>query len=238
MQNLIRPVDLARAWPFFAGLLVVAVLAFWPTYFAPGLKASGFYIHLHAATASLWLVALITQPWLIRKYRFEVHRVVGKAAALLGPFVLASILLLANNKIRTVPAEAYQPQTYVLYLQLSLGTLFAEAFVLAMIYRRKTEIHARFMVCTGLTLIDPVFARLAFALHPSTVDYHQWITFALTDAVLILLVWLERRDRIARWVFPTMLGIFILTQLPALLGWTNSDAWQAFAKSFQSIPLT
>jgi hypothetical protein len=35
-----------------------------------------------------------------------------------------------------------------------------------------------------------------------------------------------------------MLPIFMLSQLPAVLGLTGSGAWQAFARWFQGLPLT
>lgn len=105
--------------------------------------------------------------------RFDLHRAAGLISYALVPLLLLSILLLANFKIRTVAAADYQIQTYVLYLQFFLGLLFAVSYVLAMVYRKDAEIHARFMVCTGLTLIDPVFARVFFWLHQPSAAYHQ-----------------------------------------------------------------
>ena len=230
--------NLDRSWPFVAALLVIAFVAFWPTYFAPGLSTSSFYVHFHAVTAALWMLLLVVQPFLIRRYRFDTHRAVGRVSYLLVPLLLISMVLLANYRLRSVPAEAYQLQTYVLYLQVSLAGLFALSFALAMVFRREAEVHGRFMVCTGMTLIDPVFARLFFWADPTTVEYHQFLTYGLTDLVFLVLIVSERRSSRGRWVFPVMLLVFLVIQIPALLWLTEWPVWQSIAKWFQSLPLT
>ena len=67
---------------------------------------------------------------------------------------------------------------------------------------------------------------------------YQWLTFALTDLVLVGLTVSDRGVRKGRWVWPVMLPVFVLAQLPAVLGMTRSGAWQAFARCFQGLPLT
>ena len=238
MQRTMKIFDPAVAWPWFAGLLVIAALAFWPTYFAPGLRASSPYIHIHAATATVWMLMLIAQPWLIRTYRYDLHRRVGAVSYAIAPIVVASMLLLANYRLRTAAPEAYQVQTYVLYLQFSLAFLFSLSYVLAILYRKDAELHARFMVCTGLTLIDPVFARAFYWIHADSVLIHQWFTYGLTDLLFVLLIVLERRNGRGRWVFPLMLFAFILTQIPALLMLTWLPMWQGFATWFAGLPIT
>lgn len=233
-----RHIDVERSSRYFAALFIITFVAFWPTYFAPGLGASGFYIHIHAFTATLWMLMLIVQPWLIKTYRYQQHRALGRFSYLIAPSLLISMVLLANFRLRTVQADAYQIQTYILYLQASLAAIFAISFGFAIWYRARADIHARFMICTGLTLIDPVFARLIYWIHPASAEYHQWITFGLTDLVLLALIWFERRSLTARWVFPVMLCVFVLLQIPALLWLTNFEPWQSFALWFKSIPLT
>jgi len=56
-----KPLTFLGSAPYFAGLFLVAVVAFWPTYLSRVARASG-YTHLHAVTASSWLLLLIAQP--------------------------------------------------------------------------------------------------------------------------------------------------------------------------------
>ncbi|HYI63860.1 MAG TPA: hypothetical protein VEW71_03130 [Allosphingosinicella sp.] len=229
-----RMLDLARSWKYFAGFFLLALVAFWPTYLSQ-VRASSPYTHLHAATAAAWMLMLVAQSWAIGARRVAQHKLFGKASYALAPLVLVSILLLGHDRIGGVSGEAYAIQTYILYLQLSLAVLFGLSYGLAIWNRRSVALHSRFMVCTALTLIDPVTIRLLFWADPTPAFNYQWLTFALTDLVLVALIWLERHNRAGRAVFPAMLGLFVLAQLPALLGLTDGALWQGFARWFAAL---
>jgi hypothetical protein len=233
-----RFVDFSRSGPYFAVMLAITTVAFWPTYFSLPLRSSSVYTHLHAVTATAWMLLLIAQPVAIRTRRLALHRTLGRLSYAVAPAVLVTMALLAHHRLRTAPPEAYAIQTYVLYLQVSLATLFGVSYALAMLTRRRAALHARFIVCTGMTLIDPIVIRLMFWIDPTPSWNYQWFTFGLTDFALAMLVWTERHAPRGRWVFPSMLGLFILLQAFALLQLTGSWPWQAFAKWFAALPLT
>jgi hypothetical protein len=226
--------DLTRSWKFFAAFLALALLAFWPTYLSQ-VRASGFHTHLHAASAAAWMLLLVLQSWAIGARRVALHKLFGKLSYLLAPLVLVSILLLGHERIRGIEGEAYAIQTYILYLQLSLAVLFGLSYGLAIWTRRSVALHSRFMVCTALTLVDPVVIRLLFWIDPTPEWNYQWLTFGLTDLVLVALIWAERSNRAGRRVFPSMLALFVLVQAPALLGLTDGSLWQGFARWFAGL---
>lgn len=232
-----RPFDLAGSGPYFAGLLLVALVAFWPTYLSR-LGVSSGYTHLHAILATVWLLMLIVQPVLIRRRRLEWHRALGRFSYALAPVIVMSVILLSHSRITGLEGQAFAIQSYVLWLQVSLVGLFAFSYGLAVATRRTMALHARFMICTGLTLIDPVVIRLMFRADPTPAWNYQWLTFGLTDLVLVVLIWLERDAVRGRWVFPTMLGVFVVAQLPALLQLTDTAPWQSFAHWFAGLSLT
>ena len=230
-----KMLDLARSWKWLAGFFLLAMLAFWPSYFTQ-VRSTGFYTHLHAATATAWMLLLILQSWAIGTKRVALHRASGKASYAVAPLVVATVLLLAHDRIgRAAPGEAYAIQTYILYLQLSLVVLFALSYGLAIAYRKSVARHSRFMICTALTLIDPVAIRLLFWADPIPGWNYQWATFGLTDLVFLVLIWRERANRAGRGVFPAMLAAFVLAQAPALLGLTEGAAWQAFSSWFAAL---
>ncbi len=237
MQSLSTPIDVSRLWPLFVVLLVVAFLAFWPSYFGAGILSASGYIHFHAITATIWMALLIIQPWLIRTDRYSTHKIIGKASYAFFPVVLAAMILLANHRIRTATPENYAIRSFILYLQIFLTILFAVSYLFAIAFRKQSEVHARFMICTGLTLIDPIFARILIFTMPVPIEYHQFITYAITDCVFLILIIAERHNRSGRWVFPAMLGVFLLFQAPTFFV-MNSPTWQAFIEWFRSIPLT
>jgi hypothetical protein len=234
----VQAVKYQAATPYLAALFVVALLAFWPTYLSLSPSASSAYTHLHVLTAALWMLILVVQPVLIKSRRVALHRAIGKASYVLAPLMFVSILLLANNRIRIAPADAYAIQTYILYLQLSLAALFAGLYALAVWFRRNTAFHARLMVCTALTLVDPIVIRLMFWAQPSPTWNYQWATFGLTDLALLAMIWLDRRYPPGRSLLLWVLAAVVAAQIPALFGLTEGPAWQSFARWFASLPLT
>ncbi len=238
MRVMPRSLNFSRSGPYFAGLFLVALVAFWPTYLSQAPSTSSAYTHLHALTATLWMLMLVAQPVAIRTRRLAWHRLIGRASYALAPLILVSIVLLAHSRIKGLNDEAYAIQTYILYLQVSLAVLFGLSYALAIFTRRTAALHARFMVCTALTLIDPVVIRLMFWADPTPEWNYQWFTFGLTDIVLVALIWLERHSRVGRMVFPAMLVLFVLAQMPALFELTSAPLWQGFARWFAALPLT
>jgi hypothetical protein len=196
-----RTFHLSATGPYFAGLLLLAMVTFWPTYVSLSPSANSLYTHFHALVATAWVLLLIAQPMLMRSGRLRAHRALGKVSWVLAP-------------------------------------VFVLSWALAMAYRKRMQLHARFMICTGLTLIDPVVVRLMLWIDHAPSWNYQWFTFLLTDFVLLLLIWLERKAHAGRWVFPLMLSVFALAQIPALFGLTGQAWWQGFAAWFAGLPLT
>jgi hypothetical protein len=218
-------------------LLLVALVAFWPSYLSQRFAVFSSYTHLHAFTATLWMLMLIAQPLLVRRGRLHWHRRLGRASYVIAPVVVGTILLLAHSRLQGISGEAWAIQTYVLYLQLSLAVLFTTWYALAIATRRTTFLHSRFMVGTGLTLIDPVFIRILFWIDSTPAWNYQWLTFGLTDLALVALLWFDRARPAARRLWLAMLAVFVLSQIPALFGWTAAPAWQSFTRWYASLPL-
>ncbi len=223
---------------FFAGLFGAALVAFWPSYLSK-LPAGDVYVHLHAVLMTLWCGLLIAQPLLIRGGRRPLHRALGRASYALVPPIVVASLLLANSRLRALDEEAFAREGRFVYLPLAAIALFLASYVLAMVYRRRPALHARYMIATGLTLIDPVVARLLFFYFPPlSHDLHyQAIGYGLTLLVLALLIWRERGERAGRAAFPVAFALFALVYgLWFTLGQT--PLWQAAASWYRGLPLT
>ena len=237
MSGASQSLNLSRSPPYLTALLIIALAAFWPTYFALGFAGSPNYVYLHAGTSLLWMLMLIVQPTFITRRRMDLHRLVGKSSYVIAPVLIVSMVLLAHYRINAIAQKDYAIQTYILYLQISLAVVFALFYTLAIIYRHTTAVHARFMVCTALTLIDPIIARIVPLVSPEIIPLTQWISFALTDLVVVALIWMERRST-GRKIFPIALAILLLAQLPALLGFDRTESWQQFTRWFVGLPIT
>ena len=226
---------------WFAALLVAAGFAFWPRYLSRFALPEPIdrYTHFHAAVATLWCLLLIVQPFLVRGGRRELHRKLGALAWVAGPLLVVASLLLTHARFRAMDAAAFRAEAPNMYLPLQATVTFTWAWALAMALRRTQPLHARFMIATGLTLIDPVVGRiLGFYAPPFANPLHyQLVTFGLCDAVLLALL---ERPRMA----PRQKRIFLLgaAVFPVVhFGWftlAQRPAWLRIAEWFRGLPLT
>lgn len=215
-------------------LFLTSLLAFWPTYYSV-FFSSGFYIHLHVFFAALWFGMLIVQPCFIKSRRISLHRYIGKLSGFITPMVVISIILLAQNRLTATPESFYPFQTYILYLQLSLALVFAITYGLAIYFRKTMAIHSRYMVATSFTFIDPIFARLINIYIPDLASNSQWFTFGAINVLLIALSIMDRNNRKAKWVYPSLLLIYLVVEIPIFFNLTGMNWWQNFADWFGSV---
>lgn len=222
----------------FAVLLAVSVFAFWPSYFSRPASASG-YMHVHVAIMASWMLLLVSQPFLIRTRRNALHRRIGRAAYALAPLGVVTAVLLSHSRVVPLDAAALAEAAPFVYLPFQAAGLFGLTAGLALFHRRTPALHARYMICTALTLIDPVVARiLGFRFAPLENDLHYaLIGFGITDAILLALLLAERRSVAGRTVFGTMLAVFGLLHL-GYFTLAQTAAWRSFVMAFRALPLT
>ena len=153
-------------------VVAVAVLsplvawAFWPRYLSPS-ATPGTHLHAHAAMGTAWLVLLLAQPLLVRARRFAVHRALGRVGVVVGIGFVATGLLLAQRWLAGLDATRLAREGGFLYMILGMTLMFAVALALGIRWRRSPAVHGRFMACTLLPLLDPVFGRLLGAHFPA-----------------------------------------------------------------------
>jgi len=199
---------------WFVGLFGAAMVAFWPMYLSK-LPQGDRYTHAHAVLMTLWMGLLIVQPALIRSGQRALHRALGKASYLLVPLIVVASVRLTHFRARSMSEATFVAEGAFFYLPLSMISVFVVAYVLAIAFRGRAPLHSRFMICTGLTLIDPVVARVLFFYFPplSNPLLYQVAGFGLTDLVLIVLIIRERDQRSGRAAFPVMLAFFAAVHL-------------------------
>ena len=111
---------------------------------------------------------------------------------------------------------------------------------MAMRNRKQADVHARWMICTAFTLLDPIFARIIavnFIHVPFETGIIQYITYAGIDRVVIMLVLKDWKSQQRRDVFLPALILMVAAQLPAFFT-VRSPAWEAFATWFMGLPLS
>lgn len=231
-----RPSDIAffrSSAPFFALLMALAVVAFWPSYLYPKQVERDWHVHVHGISLFLWGAMLIVQPFLIRGGRLALHRRLGKLTYVLAPVIVVSTILLVHHRAAT---ELTPVLLYFLWIILGLTAVFAFCWDQAIRYRRTPALHARWMIGTGLTMIDPIMARILFNHFGVEPPLLQVLTYALIDAILIALWLRDRRLGNGIRVFPTMLAVFVAVEIPTFI-LPQLAGWKSFAQWFAALPL-
>ncbi len=220
----------------FIALFLIAIIGFWKPYFALKFGDIDRYTHIHAVTMVVWCLLLISQALLVRLGNRALHKKIGVVAYALGPVIMASIFLLSHNRIMKHRGEITHDHYFLLFIQFGTLFIFSFAYLLAMYKKNDPAIHARAMIATSLTMIDPALARWFIFLLPP-IRNSDLITYSGVIGLLVLLIILERKARRGRWVFPVMLGLFI-AYFAGTYTIAETEWWQRFAIWFAGLPIT
>jgi hypothetical protein len=206
---------------WFLAVFVVVLGGFGPTFFTRLGETALPYL-IHGFSATLWILMLVTQSWLITRRRGPEgdphryrrwHRRLGWSSLVVFPVMLTSGFYMIRLML-TVRAEAYGPLAWVLaFIDIPTLLLLAVFYVLALVHRRRVALHSRYMSATAILLLPPALGRfLAFwvpgipglvpALNPM-----MGIT-QLSAAVLVLHDW--RRGGRIHPPYPITLAALIL----------------------------
>jgi hypothetical protein len=219
----------------YLALLALSVFAFWPRYLSRLREAIDQHTHWHTILAVMWCALLVIQPQLVVR-NLSLHRRLGRTAYILAPAFAAASLMLAHARFRAMDDQAFRREAATMFLPLSAVVLFVIAVSLAIYYRKVLPLHARFMLLSGLPMIDPVVGRVLYFYGPSLRHplYYQAITFGVTDFIvagLLLYPHMRARLRIA-YGLPAL--VFPLTHL-AWFTVAQGPLWLPLASWFRSL---
>jgi len=149
---------------YFVGFtLLVIIVGFWGSYFAPIAEVPHAF-HVHAFTATSWVVLLMFQHWSIHGGRRNAHRVAGKLSLFLFPFLIVGFVMIIDFSARSFVANE-NPAARFLAPSFAFSMLFAILAYLILYYqalrnRRNVWLHAGYMLTTPLVLFESPFSRI------------------------------------------------------------------------------
>jgi hypothetical protein len=215
---------------YFVAFLASAFVGFWPTYFLRIGEIPSWRVHFHGALMLAWCLLLIAQAWLIRAQRRPWHRQLGKVSFVLVPLILLSSVVVEHASLVRDGAKISEESLFFAYLIIALLAAFVVAFALAIVHRKTVSLHMRYMICTPLAMLDPVFARILGVRFEIGYPTGQIVTFAMIDGILLWLCFLDRNTSYR--AFHRMLAVYVVVQIPAFFlykttWWAESVAWFA-----------
>lgn len=201
-----------NAWVYCLAMIAMTVLAFWPGYFSR-LGTARIAWHIHAITATAWMLLLAAQSWSIGHGERARHRTLGLAIFIVVPlFIVGAAGAVHSMAIATASG---QDPFYKLWGS-ALGfvdLIGAAAFLLfaamALKERRNAARHAAWLLATPLLLIPPALARVYNAHLPGLIingpqDFplFRWSVHlgGMTGVVIALWLWSRHRRHGRPWL--------------------------------------
>ena len=157
-------------WPTFAAAFLLAVLGFWPSFFAK-LAETPLPHHLHGWSATVWMCLPLAQYALVRSQRREWHRRLGYVS-------LALAVLVAGSGVYVVRMMAFRNVTdfrlaSVKFVWLDLtGILFfctLVAVAIAAARRRDMRLHVSALAASAFIPLEAALERLFVNHLPSVI---------------------------------------------------------------------
>lgn len=159
VQALARPYIMASTL-----IALMAVIGFWPTYLQPlfaGASEAGQVIHFHATVYFGWLALFMVQAWFAASGRLALHMKVGRIGMIYGCAMILVGLLVTFSQFadRVAAGDFPQAQSRLLYPFTDM-LIFPAFFGAAIAYRRKPEIHKRWMIVASTYLLVAAVLRM------------------------------------------------------------------------------
>ena len=236
VNNVLPKISFDKAGYYSGGLVVIVLVGFWNPYISElivGRSRHASVFHFHGVMMALWTGMLIVQPILIRKKKFAVHRLIGRLSFMVMPLVVLSILQVMHYEGNLFPQEA------LTFIGVMNGVILMSTFYLiAIANRSNVAIHARAMVCTGITMIQPASDRVLFHLFKMQFPAVMFVSWALIYLLLIVLIVMERKQKAGRWIFPFYIFLHIILVDSLLFNPRIPGVDPGFGKWFLALPLT
>jgi hypothetical protein len=180
---------------FFLSLLLLVFFGFYKTYFGlfPRFNPeTNWIVHFHAFLLFLWVCVVITQPLLIRYNKFGTHRMIGRFTYILVPLMVVSFVLMwiygftdkYSNSMAGYAKYMYERHFHSIWNVILLLVFYS----LAIVNKKITPRHMRYMIATTLIFIDPTLSRLVTSWFGVNDFYSNLITFLFTDLILVSLI--------------------------------------------------
>lgn len=221
---------------FFVGILICVLIGFHFTYTVkfPNFEGLTTAHHFHGAMLMSWFAMLIIQPILIRLNKREWHRQLGKVSYVQIPLLVCSIFLVTKIAyLKSMPLMPFNAVIGVLSVDIPVIFSFSFFYILAMINRKNTPSHLRYMIGTSLLMIGPgigramiIFGGLSF---PVALTYTLYITELLAVGFIIF-DYLKGAS-----IKPFVIILLVLIASHICWSYQMSGWWQGFGEWFAGV---
>lgn len=221
---------LDRYFYFAMSLLMAGVVVFGFSHtinhnlLSPPLPPPGI-LWVHSVVFSAWVVFFIFQSALVRTRNVRVHRMTGWFGAGLGavmiPLGIATAIVMTHFQMHRLHQVLFHglPLDGFLIVPLFSIVVFGTFFVLAVMWRKKPELHRRCLVLATCGLLSAAFARF-----PYLGEHHSF--FIGVDLLILLGVVRDLLvNRRVHRIYLAALPALVVTQIVVIAIWASQAHW-------------
>lgn len=212
------------------GMLLLCIgfqIGFHPTYtqYFPKFQKFTWLHHIHGALMASWIFLLVIQPILIHKRKFKAHRFVGKLSYITAPLMMLSMFLILRFSYHkyiansTIEKEIANQASTIMQL-----FSFAILYTLAIIYRKHTFYHIRFIIGTALLMITATFGRIFYEYFAAEIMYEMYLSIGIALFLLIN----DIRNKVNWKPYTIVTAVLIL--FVSMYHARNTATWQTFGR--------
>jgi hypothetical protein len=232
---------------YFVGfVLLVILVGFWASYFAPIATALPLAFHVHAITAMTWLAFLIAQSVAIHRRMNALHRQIGLASFALFPLLIVGLTMIINLSARRYagnesPFIAFAGPSFAIGMAIAIAA-YLVLFYQALRHRRNVKLHAGYMLATPLILFESPFSRVMDAFLPwlnvigSEGPQGLFDTILISDTmatIFALALYLRDRKHGAPWL---VAAAFMMVQGVVMWITPGNAALGAMLRAYAAVP--
>lgn len=225
------PIPVKRSFYITLSLLIalIAFVGFWPSYFGPLLSRTvdtETVIHFHATIYVGWLLIFFTQATFAATGRLALHRKLGSVGIGYGVLIIIVGLFTTFSRFAGHVAEfGVEESLGRLHWPLTDMVLFSAFFGCAVAYRRKPEIHKRFMIVATTTLLVAAAIRMQFQGNPLP----QFVFLGIwLSPILVAMAYDFRKWRLVHPVY--LMGVLVLSVSSFRDVLMLSETWRSFTR--------
>ncbi len=123
-----------------------------------GTRSLPLLLHAHGLVMTLWFVLFLVQVRLVAAHRVDLHRRLGVVGAVLAlcVVVLGATTIIVRARPHFRPGHSLAGLAF----QLSILLVFASLVTAAVLFRRRSDFHKRFMLLASVSILLPAIVRI------------------------------------------------------------------------------
>jgi hypothetical protein len=218
----------------FGLILVIIFIGFYKTYFGLILefKTVSSAAHFHAITLMIWSVLIIAQPLLIRYKKIAIHKLIGKISYILVPLIVYSTIALTRSRFFEKQGHVPDEENLAdLFLPFTHIFLFAVFYLLAIINKKPSYVHMRYMIMASFVVLAPAIVRIDFSFTGLKLN-SLIVSYIFTDLCIAILIVYDMINKKIYKPYFIALVLFMIVHftsfyVPDSNGWQKFSAWIA-----------